>query len=178
LIDIVFAVLIVIAIIKGFQKGLIVALFSIIAFVIGIAAALKLSVVVANYLQEHSSVSARWLPALSFAIVFLGVVLLVRLGARLIEKTFQMAMLGWVNRLGGIILFALLYTIIFSIFLFYAEKIHLLEPATIQSSQTFPYIQPWAPKVMDGFGKIIPIFKGMFTELDNFFSGVSGKIQQ
>jgi len=178
LIDIVFAVLIVIAIIKGFQKGLIVALFSIIAFIIGIAAALKLSAVVAGYLQHNMSVSARWLPFISFAIVFLGVVLLVRLGAKLIEKTFQMAMLGWVNRIGGIILFALLYTIIFSIFLFYAEKIHLLEPATIQSSQTFPYIQPWAPKVMDGFGKIIPIFKGMFTELDNFFSGVSAKIQQ
>ena len=178
MIDIVFAVLIVIAIIKGFQKGLIVALFSIIAFIIGIAAALKLSAVVAGYLQHNMSVSARWLPFISFAIVFLGVVLLVRLGAKLIEKTFQMAMLGWVNRIGGIILFALLYTIIFSIFLFYAEKIHLLEPATIQSSQTFPYIQPWAPKVMDGFGKIIPIFKGMFTELDNFFSGVSAKIQQ
>ena len=178
MIDIVFAVLIVIAIIKGFQKGLIVALFSIIAFIIGIAAALKLSAAVAVYLQHHATVSARWLPFISFAIVFLGVVLLVRLGAKLIEKTFQMAMLGWVNRLGGIILFALLYTIIFSIFLFYAEKIHLLESATIQSSQTFPYIQPWAPKVMDGFGKVIPIFKGMFTELDNFFSGVSGKIQQ
>lgn len=178
MIDIVFAVLIVIAIIKGFQKGLIVALFSIVAFVIGIAAALKLSTVVAGYLQHNSSVSARWLPFISFAIVFLGVVLLVRLGAKLIEKTFQIAMLGWVNRIGGIILFALLYTIIFSIFLFYAEKIHLLKPETIQSSQTFPYIQPWAPKVMDGFGKIIPIFKGMFTELDNFFSGVSGKIQQ
>lgn len=176
MIDIVFAILLVIAIIKGFQKGLIIALFSIVAFIIGIAAAIKLSAITANYLQEHTSVSGKWLPVVSFVIVFVGVTLLVRVGAKLIEKTFQMVMLGWVNRIGGIVLYALLYTIIFSIFLFYAEKIRLLEPAVIQSSQTYPYIQPWAPKVIDQFGKVIPIFKGMFTALENFFSQIPDKI--
>ena len=176
MIDIIFAVLIIIAIIKGFQKGLIIAIFSILSFIIGIAAAVKLSAAMARYLQNNISVSIKWLPVISFAVVFLGVVLLVRLGAKLIEKTFQITMLGWVNRIGGVILYAMLYMIIYSVFLFYTEKIHLLQPSTIQSSKTFPYIEPWGPKVMDQFGKIIPIFKGMFTELEDFFSGVSNKI--
>ena len=176
MIDIIFAVLIIIAIIKGFQKGLIIAIFSILSFIIGIAAAVKLSAAMARYLQNNISISIKWLPVISFAVVFLGVVLLVRLGAKLIEKTFQITMLGWVNRIGGVILYAMLYMIIYSVFLFYTEKIHLLQPSTIQSSKTFPYIEPWGPKVMDQFGKIIPIFKGMFTELEDFFSGVSNKI--
>jgi membrane protein required for colicin V production len=132
MIDIIFAIIIIIACIKGYQKGLIIALFSIVAFIIGLAAALKLSAIVAGWLSSNVNVSARWLPFISFALVFLAVVLLVNWGGKIIEKTFQMALLGWVNRLGGIIFYAALYIIIFSVFLFYAEKIHLLEPATIQ----------------------------------------------
>ena len=175
LIDIIFAVIMVIAILKGFQKGLIVAVFSIIAFIIGIAAALKLSTVVAGWLKNSTTMSAKWLPFISFAIVFIGVVLLVRVGARLIAKSFQVALLGWANRLGGIVFYAALYIIIFSVFLFYAEQIKLLQPATIQSSQTYSFVQPWGPKVIDGFGKAIPIFKDMFSDLGEFFGDMAEK---
>ena len=173
LIDTIVAVLIVFACIKGYQRGLIVALFSVIAFIIGLAAALKLSAVVANYLKGTISVSAKWLPFISFIAVFLITVLLVRWGGRLIEKSFQLVLLGWVNRIGGVILYAVLYMTILSVFLFYAEKLHLLQPSAIQSSLTYPILQPWGPKLIDGFGKIIPIFKDMFTELENFFAGIS-----
>ena len=177
MIDIVFAILMVVACIKGYQKGLIIALFSIIAFIIGIAAALKLSAVVAKWIDGHASVSTQWLPFISFAVVFFAVVLLVRWGGKLIEKTFQMALLGWLNRLGGIVFYAALYIIIFSIFLFFAEKIHMLEPKTIQASLTYSFVQPWGPVVIDGFGKVIPIFKDMFTDLESFFESVGNKIQ-
>lgn len=176
LIDFIFATLIILALIKGYQKGLILAIFSIIAFIVGLAAALKLSTVVAAYLKDSISVSARWLPFIAFALVFFIVVLLVRLGARLIEKTFQAVLLGWINRIGGIILYAALYLIILSIFVFYAEKLHLIQPATIQSSVTYKFIQPWGPVIMDNIGRLIPLFKDMFTQLGDFFNSLSNKI--
>lgn len=176
LIDFAFAALLILAIIKGYQKGLILAVFSIIAFIVGLAAALKLSTVVAAYLKDSISVSAKWLPFIAFALVFLVVVLLVRLGARLVEKSFQAIMLGWANRIGGILLYAVLYLIILSIFIFYAEKLQLLQPATIQSSATYKFIQPWGPKIMDNIVSIIPVFKDMFTELGDFFNALSNKM--
>ena len=176
MIDIIFAILIVIAIFKGYRKGLIIAIFSIVAFIVGLAAALKLSATVAAYLQNSISISGKWLPFLSFAMVFGLVAVLVGLGGKLIEKTFEMALLGWANQIGGILLFVILYTIIFSIFLFYAEKIHLFEEATIQSSKVFPFIKPWGPKVINAFGTILPIFKDMFTQLSNYFESLSPKI--
>jgi len=176
LIDIIFAILIVIGIFKGYRKGLIIAIFSIVAFIVGLAAALKLSATVAAYLQNSVSISGKWLPFLSFAMVFGLVAVLVGMGGKLIEKTFEMALLGWANRIGGILLFVILYTIIFSIFLFYAEKIHLFEEATIQSSKVFPFIKPWGPKVINAFGTILPIFKDMFTQLSNYFESLSPKI--
>lgn len=176
MIDIIFAILIAIAIFKGYRKGLIIAIFSIVAFIVGLAAALKLSATVAAYLQNSVSISGKWLPFLSFAMVFGVVAVLVSLGGKLIEKTFEMALLGWANRIGGILLFVILYTIIFSIFLFYAEKIHLFEEATIQSSKVFPFIKPWGPKVINAFGTILPIFKDMFTQLSNYFESLYPKI--
>ena len=99
------------------------------------------------------------------------------MGAKLIEKAFQVVLLGWLNRIGGIILFAVLYTIIFSIFIFYAEKLQLIQAATIKTSQTYKFVQPWGPVVMDNFGKLIPAFKNMFTDLGDFFNTIPNKIQ-
>ena len=177
MIDIVFVILMIIACIKGYKKGLVIALFSIIAFIIGIAAALKFSAIVAKWIDGHASVSAKWLPFISFAIVFFVIVLLVNWGGKLIEKTFQMAMLGWVNRIGGMVFYVALYIIIFSILLFYAEKIQLIESATFHASTTYKYVQPWGPTVIDELGKFIPLFKNMFVELESFFDTISNKMQ-
>jgi membrane protein required for colicin V production len=173
LLDIIFAVIIVFAIIKGYQRGLIVGLFSLIAVIIGLAAAMKLSTLAAGYIGKAVKISDQWLPIISFAVVFLIVVLLIRLGARVIEKTVEVALLGWVNKLGGIILFAAIYIVVFSVLLFYAEQVKLLQPETIQQSVTYSFVQPWGPKAINGFGSIIPVFKDMFGDLESFFDGVA-----
>ena len=166
----------VIAIFKGYKKGFLVAFFSVVAFIIGLAAALKLSATMAIYLQNSLIIYGKWIPFFSFAIVFLVVVLLVNIGARLIQKTFEMVLLGWLNRLGGIVLYIFLYLVIFSIFLFYANKIHLFPYNALQTSKTYLFILPWGPKIMDLIGEYIPIFKNMFIQLGDYFQGISTKI--
>jgi membrane protein required for colicin V production len=176
IIDIIYAVLLVLAAIKGYSRGLIIGIFSFIAVIIGLAAAMKLSTVVAGYIGSAVKVSDQWLPIISFIVVFIVIVLLIRLGANAIEKTVEIAMLGWLNKLGGILLYAAIYTIVFSIILFYAQQINIIRPETIEKSVTYSFIQPWGPKAINAFGAIIPIFKDMFTELQEFFEGVSNKI--
>ena len=178
LLDIVFAVVLVLAIIKGYQRGLVVGLFSLVSVIIGLAAAVKLSAAVAGYIGEAVKVSEEWLPVIAFAIVFIVVVILIRLGANAIEKAVEVVMLGWLNKLAGILLYVTIYTIVFSVLLFYAEQIKLIQPATIEKSLTYSYIQPWGPKVIDGLGSLIPFFKNMFDELSTFFSGVADNISK
>lgn len=174
-IDIVYLILVLMAIIKGFKRGLVVALFSVVAFIVGIAAAIKLSALVAVYLRHNINVANQWLPILSFAAVFFIVVVLVRLGANLVEKTVQMAMLGWANRVGGIILYAGLYTIILGVVLFYTNKMGFIKQETIHSSSTYGFVSNCGPWAIDGFGKVVPICKGMFGDLEAFFDGVAQK---
>lgn len=167
--DLLGATLLVLAIIKGYQRGLIVAVFSLVAIIIGLAAAIKLSAAVADYIGDTVNVSQQWLPVISFAVVFIGVVLLIRLGANLIQKTVEWSLLGWVNRLGGILLYIITYFLVYSVVLFYADQIGLLNPETRDASVAYQTISPWGPRTINALGVVIPFFKDMFIDLQSFF---------
>jgi len=173
IIDVLFVVLMILAVFKGFNRGLIVAICSFFAILIGIAAALKLSTLVASWLHDRSGITAQWLPFISFILVMLAVILLLRMGAVLLQKSVELLLMGWVNRLGGILFYAAIYITLFSVILFYAEKIHVLKQETIVASKSYIFIEPWGPKMINGFGLIIPLFKNMFGELETFFSRIT-----
>lgn len=175
IIDVAFFIVLAYAIFKGISKGLVVAVFSFLAVFIGLAAALKLSATVAGWLQSNTNVTGKWLPFLSFIIVMIGVALLIRWCAKLIEAAMSVAMMGWINRLGGIIFYALLYGIVFSVLLFFMVKMNIIKQETLNSSVCYPVIQPVGPWVIDGLGKVIPVFKDMFNQLESFFSGIAAK---
>lgn len=173
LLDVLFIILVITALIKGYRNGLVVAIFSVVSLIVGLAAALKLSVLMAEYLRDSVNVSAKWLPLLSFIAVFLIAVFLVRLGAAAVEKLVQLAMLGWLNRLGGIVLYFILYMVMLSVAVFYLEKLHLLTPEAIALSKTYAFIQPWGPKAIGALGTVLPFFQNMFQELEAFFAGMA-----
>ncbi len=174
-IDILFAVILAFAIYKGFTRGLIVAVFSLVAFVLGMAAALKLSAVLAARL-EQSGMHVRWWPVICFIVIFLAVVILVRIGAAALEKMVQWSMLGWVNRLGGILLYAVVYTIIYSILLWLANQLYWLSPGLKTQSVVYPYIEGIGPKVISQMGRILPVFQDVFAELEAFFEKAAREI--
>ncbi|HEX2536185.1 MAG TPA: CvpA family protein [Chitinophagaceae bacterium] len=173
ILDIIALLLLVLALFKGLRNGLVLAVFSVLAFIIGLAAAVKLSALAAEYIEKNFDVSQRWLPVLAFLAVFLLVVIAVRIGARAVEKVLQLALLGWLNRLGGVVLYMLLYLFVYSVVLFYAEGLRLVRPETAQASVTYPYIAPLGPKVINGLGVVLPFFRSMFAELEGFFDGVA-----
>src|SRR6185312_12327550 len=73
MIDILFFIIILLAIIKGWRRGLLLALFSVICCLLGLAAAIKLSAVVASHLGVGLNSSSRWLPVIAFILVFIAV---------------------------------------------------------------------------------------------------------
>ena len=174
-IDVVCLLLLLWATFKGLRNGFIVGIFSFLSFLIGLAAALKLSTIAAEYLGANTNIGERWLPFIAFAAVFIIVVLLVRLGAKAIEGALRVAMLGWANRLGGVLLYILLYLFVFSILLFCAEQLNILKEETVSNSVIYPYIKPLGPKFIEALSYILPFFKNMFAELEVFFEGVAQK---
>lgn len=150
-IDLLFLGMMLVAVVKGIRNGLIIAIFSVVGWIVGLIAAFRFSDVAANYLHGILNLSARTLHIVSFLLVFILVMLLINLGAKLIEKTVELALLGWVNRLGGIVFYVLLYTLIFSVMIYFADRVKLISEETIASSRVYPWIQPLALIIQQPF---------------------------
>ena len=71
--------------------------------VIGIAAALKFSVVVAGWFQNNTNIGSQWFPFISFILVAIGVIIIIRWIANVLEAAIDLVLLGWLNKVGGII---------------------------------------------------------------------------
>ncbi len=176
LIDILFCIVLVLALWRGYKQGLILGIFSLLAIFIGLAAAIKLSVIAAAYIERSGKISGPWIPVVSFILVFIAVMILVWLAVKAIESSIKLVMLGWLNRLGGMVCFVIIYTLIFSIFLFYAEKMKWFGPDAIHESKIYSYIAPWGPRAIDWLGQLIPWFRDMFRQLEDFFGNLSHQL--
>lgn len=169
MIDIIAIIIAVLAFYKGIKRGLIAALFSVLGLLLAFTLSFKLSATVANWLGNEVSVHQRWLPFIAFLMVFIGVILLFRLLGAAIEKGFELAMLGWANKLAGILVYLLAYGLVYSAILFFLTKMGLLSQTTIASSLVYPYLQPWAPAAMNFLSSVLPFLKDVFTQLQQFF---------
>lgn len=85
----------------GFRKGLIIELATLLALVCGIFAGIYLSDFVSNIMKNAFGMNERYVQVVSFALIFIAVLILVYLLAKIIEKAVKMAALGIVNKLLG-----------------------------------------------------------------------------
>ncbi len=178
IIDILLLITILLAIFKGWSKGIIAGAFSLAALILGAAAALKLSAQFSLYLQEETGHPSPLWPVVAFVLIFIVVAVIIKLLAAVISKLFQTIMLGWLNRLAGIVFYVLAYVVIFSIGLWFANQMHLLSPDLKSASKTYSRIMPLGPKIITDLSDWIPWFKDLFQQLEDFFGRIPPLIKQ
>jgi len=176
LIDLVWLGLLLWAGFKGYKRGLIVGVFSFVAVLVGLIAAVKLSVVAADYPRQYTSIAGGWIPLLSFLVVFLSVVLLIRLGANAIEEAVKVVTLGWANKVGGVLLYTALFTLSYSVVLFYLSSMRLFNEKTLQESMTVELLLKLGPWAIEKIASLFPLFKDMFLALQQFFAEVRTRL--
>lgn len=86
---------------KGFNKGLIIELATLIALLLGIYIAGHFSDYTADFLREKMDFHSRYMSIISFSITFLGIVLLVMLFGKSLEKVVNILLLSFVNKISG-----------------------------------------------------------------------------
>ena len=177
MIDILFYLTLLLAFIQGWRKGLIVGIFSLICGLVGLAAAIKLSAIVASHLKTASHIKSPWLPVVAFILVFITVIIIIRLASKLLESILKMAMLGWLNKLGGILFFLLLYVSFYSILLFYGTQSKIISMESTEHSHVYQVIAPFGPAVIRVVASVIPFGQDMFIELEGFFAKVAQGIR-
>lgn len=100
-IDVILLLILLVGAWRGFTKGLLLSVASLVGLVGGIWAASHFSHLVAEHLSQHVSWSVNTLHMASLALTFLLVVVGVHLLAKLLEKVLDLVALGFVNKLAG-----------------------------------------------------------------------------
>ena len=86
---------------KGFKRGFVIELTSLVALVLGIYAALYFSGYAATFLIENIHLDAKYISVGSFIVTFIVVVFLVYWLGKILEKVINIVALGFVNKMAG-----------------------------------------------------------------------------
>lgn len=169
-IDIILAIFFLIATLKGYKKGFFLSLFSFVGYLLGMFLAIKCSAMLSEKMKEHTGQVEKWYPFLSFILIMAGTIVIAGILGNLFKKSADAVMLGWLDRLGGVILYMCIFGIIASFLLFFLLKVNVISNDTCNKSRLYSLIEPIAPNLMNYSGKIIPACKGVMDQLNHFFS--------
>ena len=86
---------------KGFTKGLIIELATLIAMLLGIYIAAHFSNYTADFLMDKLNFHSEYMSIISFALTFILVVILVILFGKSLEKVINILLLSFVNKMAG-----------------------------------------------------------------------------
>ncbi len=110
-IDIIILVCCIPALFHGFSKGFVSQAISLIALVLGVWLSFKFSVPFGDWLKSFADLPGTVLHIIAFALILILVMLVLTLIGKAIEKVLKLAMLGWLNKLLGVV-FALLKAVL------------------------------------------------------------------
>jgi membrane protein required for colicin V production len=123
---------------KGFQHGLIIEIFTLLALLVGIYAGVHFSDFTASWLKNTFNWQSDYLPVVAFTLTFLGIGAMVYFAGKMLEQVVKVTNLTPVNKFFGIV-FAVLKMLYFvSVFLVvlesYDEKGDFLPPRMKKTS--------------------------------------------
>jgi membrane protein required for colicin V production len=155
---------------KGITRGLIVEAATIAAFFLAIWVAVHFC----DWLTgvAHEKFDSQYLPLIAFAVLFLGVLILVFFVAKLAERTVKAGALGWLNKLAGAVFGVLKFGLILSLVIFISEAIEksypFLKGSTKEGSLLYEPVSKIAPAIIPGLEgseitKYIPVKDSLST---------------
>ena len=164
-IDILSGTILIIAILQGYRHGLIKAIISFCSLFIGLIVAFQFAGYISNLLKEHTKIGSQWLPFIAFLVVLIGVMILLKMITGILQQSAEWLMLGWLNKLLGMILYALIYGTILSAVLYFMILLGVVEKASIKDSFSFSYLESWWPYFMKKLSLWIPSIKSSLSSL-------------
>ena len=143
--DIVILLLFIPGIIRGLSKGFLEQAISLVGVVLSVYLAYHFSDFACNIIKQYITVSETVLNVIGFAVVLVVVLLLVMLLSKLVTKVAEMASLGWLNKVLGIVFAlgttALVIAILIILFDTVNVKFELVKSNILQDSVLYGHLK-------------------------------------
>ena len=160
ILDIILLICFVPALVQGIRKGFIAQAISIISIIAGVWASARFANIVSGWVGQYITASEQVLKVVSFALILVAVFLVLALIGQALEGVFKLVMLGWLNKLLGVV-FALLKTgiivgLVIMAFTSLNDTFHFVKESVLNDSVLYPPLKKIAYE-------IFPYLKDMFT---------------
>lgn len=173
MIDVVIVIICLLAFIRGWKKGFLWAVASLVAVVLGSLVSLKLSHKLAQYISEQNIIDSKYTLIVSYIILFLLVMYGLRFLIKFVEKILKTLLLGWANKLAGGILYILFSAFVVSSILWLSNEVQLIKEEAKQESQLYSIVEPIAPKGIEMGGVALPFLKNLYGDVELYLNNIS-----
>lgn len=160
---------------RGFMKGVVMEIGTLVAFFLGVWGGMKFSDLLAGWIRDMSGSQSPYIPLIAFALVFVGILMLVFGVAKLIEKLMEKASLSVINKIAGGIFgsfkFVLIVSVLFFVIDAVEESITVIPSSVKDHSLLYRPVASVAPKVIPGLrdsdlGKMMPDVDSTNVDVD------------
>ena len=135
--DIILLICFIPGIIRGISKGFLEQALSLAGIVLSVWAAFKFSALVCGWLKPYLSLSETTLNVVAFALILVAVCLVVLIVAKLLTKVLEMSMLGWLDKILGLVFALVVNALLLGVFIILFDTLNL----------KFGFVKP---EVLDG----------------------------
>ena len=140
---------------RGFTKGLIIELASLLALTLGIYGALHFSSFTVEFLSDYVEIKTVYLQLASYGLTFLIIVMVISLTGKILTMLIKLVALGLINRMIGAIFGSIKVLLILSVFILFFDRFNkqfgmvkdevlnaslMYNPIRIQAEQFYPNV--------------------------------------
>lgn len=160
ILDIILLICFIPAVVQGLRKGFIAQAISIISIILGVWASARFANLVSTWIGQYITASEQVLKVVAFALILIVVFLILAAVGKALEGVFKLVMLGWLNKLLGL-LFALLKTaLIVGLVILAFDSLngtfHLVKEPVLDGSVLYPPLHRLA-------NEVFPYIKDLLT---------------
>jgi membrane protein required for colicin V production len=142
---------------RGFMKGAIMEAATFVAFFLGVWGGMHLSDGMAELIYKWTGSTSPYVPLISFALVFVGILAAVFAVAKLVEKIVEKSALTIINKLLGGAIGTLKFLLILSVLFFVIDRmestIEIIPKETKDKSLLYRPVAKVAPMIIPGLSK-------------------------
>ena len=110
------------ALYRGFTKGLIIELASLLALIVGIYGALHFSSFTFEFLSDYFEIKTVYLQLVSYGLTFLIIAVLISFTGKILTMLIRLVALGFINRMMGAIFGGIKALLILSVFISFFDR--------------------------------------------------------
>ncbi len=160
---------------QGYSRGIIKTVFTVFSIVFGLMVAFKFSPAATRFIETafHSNSPLNFLAG--FLLSFVLTMLIIRMTAQFFEKTLQAANINAINKFAGGVLLGAIYTLIFTLLLWFGEQSHIITAENSKDSLTYPQLRVFPSKMRGVYEYIKPGFQDFWKESVHFIDRMEEK---